>query len=487
MMAATWNDAVSVVGDAPHRKVVANKPLPKGTILLKELPTLTILHKNQWGTRCNQCFFNPPSSSGGTPQKKLLRCSQCKLFYYCCKECQRNDWNNHHKQECQALAARNNHHVKMSHGDHETEVLLADALLVARVFGLQETNPQQFRAVMDLVFHEECIEPDHHYSIAKLVRSLGLLSPPKKKVKNNDDDKTETTLTPTTSDAISDRDIVEMLARFDANNFGIVDDLLFLFGTGIYPQGAMLNHACDHNCAISYQFKTSQQIIKTIVDVEQGEELCHPYVDFASTSVQRRQKLQTTYGFDCQCSRCLNQDGSWAQIDEWLTGRIADGGDDHDEVYANLTISMSEQMLQQAALTDDMEQELHLVQQCVALRAKELHPRHLALYQARSQLHTTAMAAGEMSVARDQCVEIVKTMETCFYRPEHPLVGIMQYTLGSLHHSLGEHPQAIKCYQKALPILECYHGRDHCMTEGCKGYLQQAREEAEATASGSVS
>ena len=113
-------------------------------------------------------------------------------------------------------------------------------------------------------------------------------------------------------------------------------------------------------------------------------------------------------------------------------------------------------------------------------RARVLHPRHLSLYHARSQLHTTAMAAGELGIAKDQCVEIVATMGECFYRPEHPMMGIMLYTLGSLHHSLAEFEDAIQCYEKALPVLESYHGHNHHLVAGCRDYLEQARQEANA-------
>ena len=434
-----WNEgAVQVVGTPPHRKVVAKRALQRGEVILRETPTCTVLHAKQWGERCNYCF-------GKSITDKLLRCSRCKRFWYCSKECQRNDWKEWHKDECQALATVST---------EDEDALLVDALLVARIFALEEKDPQRYNAVVDLVFHNMCIQP-LHYQVAKLASTMGLLKLRKRK--------------------ITQQEIVEILARFDSNNFGIVDPLLFLQGTGVYPNGAMLNHSCDHNCAISYEPACHTQIIRCIVDnVQPGEELCHPYIDLAMMSAQaRRQKLCNTYGFDCQCARCLDTDGKWRQVDTWLSSP-APGV---TEAQAERVIADSQVLLQQAALEQDLDEELRLVLQSVAQRAKVLHARHWSLYQARSQLHTTAMAAGELAMAREQCVDIVETMGSCFYKPQHPLMGIMLYTLGSLHHSLEEFLQAIQCYEKALPVLSSYHGQNHSLVAGCRDYLEQARSQ----------
>ena len=478
-----WSDGVSVVGKSPNRRVVASRPLRRGDTILREHPALTLLHPSQWKSRCNGCFVKSSSSKCA----KLLRCSRCQRFHYCSRPCQRLDWI-YHKEECSALSSYRNR----KNNDHDNdEAILSDALLVSRVFRLRDRRPEQFQRIMDLVFHQECIKSSH-YRIAEMVEDMGLLTMkhPNRK----------------TTSASSKKDIVEMLARFDSNNFGIVDELLFFLGAGIYPAGAMLNHSCHPNCAIIYENNDTLvdnsgtwnqfniQVIRCLVDVAEGEELCHPYIDFASTAQQRREKLQTTYGFDCQCTRCLattsshggqetssspspsSQKNQWAQSDAWLSSP-APGV---KESVAMEAIATSERWLQEAAmLADDiLAQELELVQERVNVRSKVLHPNHLSLYQARSQLHTTAMAAGELGLARDQCVQMVKTMETCFYRPEHPLVGVMLYTLGSLHHSLNDFVNAIDCYEKALPILESYHGKHHSFTSGCRDYLQQARQEA---------
>lgn len=442
---AQWNeDTVEIVGENPHRKVIAKRPLRRGEEILREAPTCTLLHAKQWGERCHSCF---------TKHSKLLRCGRCRKFWYCSKECQRNDWKEHHKEECASMTT---YLASNAMSPEEEQTILVDALLAARIFALEENDAERYNAVMDLVFHRQCIQPAH-YQVAKLVLNMGLVAKRRR--------------------TIDEREIVEMTARFDSNNFGIVDELLFLQGTGVYPAGAMLNHSCHPNCAIRYQPITHTQIICCIVDqVQAGDELCHPYIDFAMTSLSRREKLQSTYGFDCQCPRCLDVEGRWSQADTYLTCPALGV----DESLANSVIAISEQWLQETVLMaeENVNQELRLVLQCVTERAKVLHPRHLSLYRARSQLHTTAMAASELGIAKDQCVEMVATMRKCFYQPEHPMMGIMLYTLGSLHHSLAEFVDAIQCYDEALPVLEGYHGRNHHLVAGCRDYLVQARQDA---------
>lgn len=43
-----------------------------------------------------------------------------------------------------------------------------------------------------------------------------------------------------------------MLSRFQNNNFSICDGQLIEIGAGCYPLGAMANHSCDANCAVTY-------------------------------------------------------------------------------------------------------------------------------------------------------------------------------------------------------------------------------------------
>ena len=49
---------------------------------------------------CGHCHQGPRS-----PSSPLLRCSRCKIFYYCSKDCQAKDWKRGHKRFCSLIAS----------------------------------------------------------------------------------------------------------------------------------------------------------------------------------------------------------------------------------------------------------------------------------------------------------------------------------------------------------------------------------------------
>ena len=54
------------------------------------LMTIRIVDDQLAERQCAACGVWQTHSS-----KKLERCSKCQLAYYCCKECQKNDWKKH--------------------------------------------------------------------------------------------------------------------------------------------------------------------------------------------------------------------------------------------------------------------------------------------------------------------------------------------------------------------------------------------------------
>jgi len=56
-----------------------------------------ILAFERWTNKiCNRAYEQDcPSKLSGSPEVKYQTCTGCYLVFYCCKDCQKNDWNTH--------------------------------------------------------------------------------------------------------------------------------------------------------------------------------------------------------------------------------------------------------------------------------------------------------------------------------------------------------------------------------------------------------
>ncbi|KAG1769841.1 SET domain-containing protein [Suillus occidentalis] len=101
-----------------------------------------------------------------------------------------------------------------------------------------------------------------------------------------------------------------MLARDTGNAFGIWDgdSKDEMVGWGLWVGASYFNHSCCPNVqktriGRAMHFTTSRS-------VETGEELCISYIDTNQTITQRRQDLEDSWFFKCQCQRCLSEEAS---------------------------------------------------------------------------------------------------------------------------------------------------------------------------------
>ena len=112
----------------------------------------------------------------------------------------------------------------------------------------------------------------------------------------------------------SRRDWQHMLSRIDSNVFGCFssNESGQLFGQGMYLEGAMFNHSCDPNCAVSTTINPLQVV--TTRAVLPGEELTIAYVDTTQPRSARRAKLAEGYRFACACPRCSSEDDALTAV-----------------------------------------------------------------------------------------------------------------------------------------------------------------------------
>jgi hypothetical protein len=107
-------------------------------------------------------------------------------------------------------------------------------------------------------------------------------------------------------------ELVMLGARVNSNAYGVSDPSgtgqQGNVGFGLFPFAAMLNHSCDPNCAFSgvaLGRGGAALTIRAIQPVAEGEELTFGYTDLYQDVVARREELESTKHFICECTRCM--------------------------------------------------------------------------------------------------------------------------------------------------------------------------------------
>jgi len=104
--------------------------------------------------------------------------------------------------------------------------------------------------------------------------------------------------------------VAELLMRIRSNSIGFPFNVKETMGWCLDIRASMFNHSCDSNCFVT-QGPDGTLLIKTKVDVKEGEELCFSYIDLFTDEFKdkqtRRTHLMETYCFLCACPLCSNQ------------------------------------------------------------------------------------------------------------------------------------------------------------------------------------
>lgn len=90
------------------------------------------------------------------------------------------------------------------------------------------------------------------------------------------------------------------VAKFQRNAFRYTSPPCALLA-----KGAMFNHSCCNNVDFAIDARGAF-VFTTNRDVLPGEELCDKYIDTSMNTQKRQRALDLQYGFNCTCSKCLD-------------------------------------------------------------------------------------------------------------------------------------------------------------------------------------
>lgn len=306
-----------------------------------------------------------------------------------------------------------------------------------------------------------------------------------------------------------------MLSRFQNNNFSICDELMLEVGAGCFTLGAMTNHSCNPNCAVTYVVclfqrttnevsrladpfydnryspKTHTLEARAIRQIDAGEEVVQTYgtydllltfrcrcattaqqshitfrlvhrnnaVDIALPRAQRQHRLQLKYHFTCVCTRCSEPLDDPTSRDAFLDNDIS------GTPKANWTKERHEQIHQatEAFRAADASQRVSALQKLLKVQREVLHPHNISLLQTLSALFSAEM---ERESTRDalRYGELILEFYKRTYPINHPMTGLHLFTLGDLlaqSRAAGSSEKSREYLAEARRILAITHGKHH--------------------------
>eukprot|EP00123_Amoebidium_parasiticum_P006800 comp17667_c0_seq1/m.17468 comp17667_c0_seq1/g.17468 ORF comp17667_c0_seq1/g.17468 comp17667_c0_seq1/m.17468 type:complete len:476 (-) comp17667_c0_seq1:791-2218(-) len=451
--------------------VVAARDLRAGELVLDNLPYASILQHCNSDDKCHRCFQKPKSG------EILQRCSACRYVRYCGKACQAADWKEIHKLECPGVQSVSSTSIPDVALD---ELRLLHRSLLVRAMDLHSSpytdSPLSrctWAEVEAMPSHEQELEQtDPHRYKGNLMLAHMAVDMAKRGLKGK-----MAQYAPTLDLACG------LLCRMQCNNFSIWNDLLVGVGAGVYPAGALLNHACNGNCVITYDLKSKRQMFRTLHDVKCGEELTHSYIDPLIPVAERRENLRKMYFFDCHCTACEAADAPGSNEHFYY----ADTEGNPAKATAELT--QARQLHDEGRnMANPPENCLPMLQMSYEIRKKALHPLNLDLLSSVCGLMNCClelnMVAGALQCAR-KAVEVYSEL----YQKNHPMIGLQSYTQGDLCIESAQEveatdPQlakrlrqeAVECYRRSRSILSITHGPDNMLVFGLTASLDEHQQ-----------
>ncbi|KAK0060383.1 SET and MYND domain-containing protein 4 [Biomphalaria pfeifferi] len=342
------------------RHLLANRFIPKGSSIIVERPFAAVLLPDQYENLCHHCFSKLPVTSIG--------CDQCTYVQFCNEVCKEASWTSYHKTECRYLDLL--HSVGIAHLSLRIVLcaklpFLKDFLLNNQKYrlsddvlakGLNQNGKydRSYISVYDLMTHEENTEPldmlQYTLTAALLLTTL-IHSGVFHQVDASGDAKCvshslidfmlgmkqdSTEKLPADISDVGDlllRHILQLVCNAHAitslqavsrpdevsqtHDTEQMENILLkkarnckLFKNELEQFSSKSKRKRDYSGQVSLSFIGDTLIVRTVHDVNSGEEIfnCYGPHHCRMRREERQEILKSQYHFDCFCTRCSSGD-----------------------------------------------------------------------------------------------------------------------------------------------------------------------------------
>eukprot|EP00040_Diaphanoeca_grandis_P018693 m.98325 g.98325 ORF g.98325 m.98325 type:complete len:484 (-) comp27053_c0_seq1:362-1813(-) len=420
-----------------NRSLYVGRDVFPGEVVLRNSAVAVSVAPHRRDVRCSVCLT----------KDGLRRCTGCKSAMYCgTGNCQKTAWKTH------KLICRKWNTIRKLSVDFQS-----DLDLLCQIYGqfskknLSQGNHFQHKSPLlaTTATHTEVARPTFK-DTNLMVTHRNQLSKQRPEAFQRIVDVSKIAVELELLKDVTQEDLIDMLCRFQCNNFSVVNDTYTPQASGCFPIGALINHSCHPNCILMYEFDsqsmTQVQVVRCIEPIKAGQEITHSYVDGATPFLERSQELSAQYFFTCTCERCEVENTPQSppmtsvadtrhKYLDWLFQKLQ-----VKQMSKDMRTWTQEQCLTQASnaqraavLADEDAEERHAWQTALTLqiwagldpfKSRNIKETVLALF-------TVCAATNDMVAACTYCGWLV-LIYRALYQRNHPLLGLQLYTYGEL-------------------------------------------------------
>ncbi|XP_060654179.1 SET domain-containing protein SmydA-8 [Drosophila nasuta] len=222
----------------------------------------------------------------------------CRLGKHQCRNCH---WPvcsvgcAHESLECSILSLGNAPGAKSDvRGQHD--YFRHDALLVLKCLLLQRSQPERWKALLEMQSHEEErlgteLQLEAEQRIVSYLQQRFL-----RRLKSNTNKQ----------NVLSDYEpeLLHRLCGIIETNYMVIELATGVELSGLFRQACMMEHACQPNCYFQFDATTQRIAVRAGCDIKKGDHLKITYTNILWGTQMRQHHLRMTKHFSCRCPRC---------------------------------------------------------------------------------------------------------------------------------------------------------------------------------------